>query len=157
MIQKEYRKMKLSELIPYENNPRNNEAAVIAVAESIQATAYISPIVIDENRVILAGHTRLKALQAQGVTEEMVLQVTGLTEPQKTRFRLMDNRAGEFSEWDMQKLQEELDRMDLSDLERYFDDLIQENAGDGEDPEPPQSTLKDREVTCPRCGARFQP
>ena len=54
---------KLSELIPYANNPRKNDGAVDAVVESIKQCGYISPIVIDENNEILAGHTRYKAMK----------------------------------------------------------------------------------------------
>lgn len=57
-------KKKLSELVPYKYNPRRNDAAVEAVMESIKQCSYISPIVIDENMEILAGHTRYKALNA---------------------------------------------------------------------------------------------
>ena len=61
-MRKEYIKLKLADLIPYENNPRKNDDAVPYVAESIEQCGYITPIVVDENNVILAGHTRLKAL-----------------------------------------------------------------------------------------------
>ena len=54
-----YVKKKLSELKPYENNPRINDEAVDDVAESIKQCSYIAPIIIDEDGVILAGHTRL--------------------------------------------------------------------------------------------------
>lgn len=65
-MKKEYIKIPIDDLIPYENNPRKNEDAIPAVAESIEQVGYISPIVIDENNVILCGHTRLAALQKIG-------------------------------------------------------------------------------------------
>lgn len=52
----------LSEIKPYENNPRRNDGAVTAVEESIKQCGYIAPIIVDEDGVILAGHTRYKAL-----------------------------------------------------------------------------------------------
>lgn len=54
--------MKVGDLIPYANNPRNNDAAVASVAESIKQCGYIAPIIVDENNIILAGHTRTKAI-----------------------------------------------------------------------------------------------
>ena len=48
----------LADIVPYENNPRRNDGAVNAVAESIRQCTYISPIIVDEDHVILAGHTR---------------------------------------------------------------------------------------------------
>ena len=64
-----YVKKKLSELKPYENNPRINDEAVDDVAESIKQCSYIAPIIIDEDGVILAGHTRYKALKKLGYKE----------------------------------------------------------------------------------------
>ncbi len=56
----------LQEIHPYESNPRINDGAVSAVAESIRQCGYIAPIIVDEDGVILAGHTRYKALQKLG-------------------------------------------------------------------------------------------
>ena len=54
---------KLSEIRPYERNPRRNDPAVASVVESIQQCTYVAPIVVDEDGVILAGHTRYRALK----------------------------------------------------------------------------------------------
>ena len=50
--------LKIGDIVPYKNNPRKNDGAVAAVVESIRQCSYIAPIVIDEEGVILAGHTR---------------------------------------------------------------------------------------------------
>ncbi len=65
--------MSPSELIPYENNPRNNDGAVDAVAKSIQEFGFRSPIIVDKNKVIIAGHTRLKASLKLGLKEVPVI------------------------------------------------------------------------------------
>ena len=44
--------LKLSDIVPYENNPRKNDDAVNAVAESIKQCTYVTPIIVDENHVI---------------------------------------------------------------------------------------------------------
>lgn len=62
VVKKEFIKMKTKDLIPYENNPRHNEEAVPDVAESIRQCGDLDPIEVDENNVILSGHTRLLAL-----------------------------------------------------------------------------------------------
>ena len=49
--------IKLDELKPYENNPRNNEEAVEPVAKSIKEFGFKVPIVIDKNNIIIAGGT----------------------------------------------------------------------------------------------------
>ena len=50
-------------LIPYENNPRKNDAAVEYVANSIREFGFKVPIIIDKNNVVVTGHTRLKAAE----------------------------------------------------------------------------------------------
>ena len=71
--------LKVADLVPYANNPRKNDDAVNAVAESIRQCTYITPIIVDEDRVILAGHTRYKALKALGIEEAPCLICEGLT------------------------------------------------------------------------------
>ena len=71
--------MKLSDIVPYENNPRINNQAVEAVKESIRQCGYVAPIIVDEYNVILAGHTRLKALLSMGGGhKQKSLSVVGL-------------------------------------------------------------------------------
>ena len=117
-MKKEYIKIKISDIIPYEKNPRKNDEAVPDVAESIKEIGYIEPIAIDENNVILCGHTRLKALKKNGETEaDGVLRVSGLTEEQKRKYRLLDNKTGEKAEWDFDLLAEEIADLDFSSLQ----------------------------------------
>ena len=99
-----YVKMQLKSIKPYENNPRNNEEAVYDVMESIRQCSYISPIIVDENGVILAGHTRYEALNNLGYSECSVIVAEDLTEEQKKKYRLYDNKAGELATWDNPKL-----------------------------------------------------
>ena len=63
---KQLKTVKLNDIVPYENNPRHNDQAVDAVKESIKQCEYIAPIIVDEDMVILAGHTRHKALKSLG-------------------------------------------------------------------------------------------
>lgn len=107
----------LKDIHPYERNPRKNDNAVDAVAESIKQCGYIAPIIVDENGVILAGHTRYKALKTLGRTEAEVVVKTGLTEDQKRKYRLLDNKASELAEWDFDLLAEELKGLDFGALE----------------------------------------
>ncbi len=124
-MKKEYIKLQLKDLIPYKNNPRKNDQAVPYVEESIEQVGYITPIVVDENNVIMAGHTRAKALLAKNGgtdTEEVdVLRVSGLTEEQKRKFRILDNKTNEFAEWDFDKLEKELADLDFGEFDFDFD------------------------------------
>jgi uncharacterized glyoxalase superfamily protein PhnB len=112
--------MNIAELIPYENNPRKNEDAVPDVAESIKQCGDLDPIEIDENNVILSGHTRLLALIEQGFTETDVIKYTGLTEEQKRKYRILANKAGEKSKWDFDLLAEELENLDFDEYDFDF-------------------------------------
>ena len=108
---------KVSELIPYINNPRNNDDAVDAVASSIKNFGFKVPIVVDSNNEIINGHTRLKAAQKLGLETVPVIVAYDLTPEQVKAFRLADNKVAEFSTWDEDKLNEELEgiRSELSD------------------------------------------
>ena len=59
----------ISDIKPYENNPRINVDSVDKVANSIKEFGYRVPIIIDKNNVIVAGHTRLLAAEKLGITE----------------------------------------------------------------------------------------
>lgn len=100
--------IKTSDLKEYENNPRNNDAAVDAVAKSIQDFGFKVPIVIDRNNVIVAGHTRLKAAKKLGLETVPCIIADDLTEEQIKAFRLADNKTAELAEWDFEKLETEL-------------------------------------------------
>ena len=107
----------LGQIIPYARNPRRNEQAIATVAASIQEFGWRQPIVVDEDHVVLAGHTRLAAAQQLGLETAPVHVAKGLSEAQARAFRIMDNRSGENAEWD-----EGLLNLELADLlEAEFD------------------------------------
>lgn len=98
----------IDEIRPYENNPRVNDGAVGAVAESIREFGFQQPIVVDRDGVIIAGHTRYKAAKKLGLTEVPVVVAGNLTDEQVRAYRLADNKTGELAEWDFSALEEEL-------------------------------------------------
>ena len=108
----------LERLIPYARNPRKNAAAVATVAASLKEFGWRQPIVVDEEMVILAGHTRLEAARQLGLTSAPVHIARGLTPAQARAYRLMDNRASENAEWD-----EALLGLELGDLQGEGFDL----------------------------------
>lgn len=109
--------MRMEDIRPYPNNPRRNDGAVDAVAESIRQCGYVAPIIVDEDGVILAGHTRYKALQKLGYETADVLVKPGMTEEQKKKYRLLDNKTGELADWDYDLLEMELDGLDFGSLD----------------------------------------
>ena len=110
----ELQTLKIKDIHPYERNARKNDQAVDAVAKSIEQCTYVAPIVVDENHVILAGHTRWKALKKLGRTECECIVKDGLTDEQKKKYRLLDNKTNELADWDFDLLADELDGLDLT-------------------------------------------
>tara|TARA_R110002012_G_scaffold189332_3_gene356545 strand:+ start:3510 stop:4136 length:627 start_codon:yes stop_codon:yes gene_type:complete len=101
----------------YEMNPRDNKRSVDKVVESIRSYGWKVPIVVDEDMVILAGHTRLKAAKFLGMSEVPVHIAKDLSEEQKKAFRIMDNKAQDFSEWDKSLLSKELQALSETDFD----------------------------------------
>lgn len=150
--------MALSDITPYENNPRNNEEAVEKVANSIKEFGFNQPIVVDKDNVIIVGHTRYLAAQELGLTEVPVIVAGNLSEEQARAYRLADNKTSEFAGWDFEKLALELEQIEDidmgdfgfiegSDLDITDDDFFSENQIKEKEP---------KKVTCPHCGQEFE-
>lgn len=142
-MNKEFVKLRLSDIRPYPNNPRINDNAVKYVVQSIKDCENLDPIEVDEDNIILSGHTRLKALEQLGYDETECVRYTGLSEDQKKKYRILANKTGEFAEWDLDILSEELDSLLDFDAEFYdFDISLDEEEPqeivEDEAPEPPE-------------------
>ena len=109
----------LDELREYENNPRNNENAVAAVAASIREFGFKVPIVVDAAGVIIAGHTRYKAARALGLATVPCIIADDLTGEQIRAFRLADNKVAELAGWDFDKLEAELAELSAMDMAAF--------------------------------------
>ena len=96
---------------PYANNPRQNDDAVEAVAESIRRFGFRQPIVVDADGVIVAGHTRFRAAQRLGLATVPVHVATDLTADEVRAYRLADNKTAELASWDTAMLSIELDAL----------------------------------------------
>ena len=151
--------MKVEDLIPYINNPRNNENAVDKVASSIAEFGFKNPIFVDKNNVVVNGHTRLLASKKLGLKEVPVIVIDDLNDTQIKAFRIADNKVAEYSKWDYDLLNIELEQLEeldfsMSDfgistfepIEFEIDEDIEEILEE-EYEEPPKKTC-----TCPNCG-----
>ena len=98
----------ISSIRPYDNNPRLNDAAVDAVAASIKEFGFRQPIVVDEEGVIIVGHTRYKAALKLGMEAVPVHVAVGLSPAQAKAYRIADNQTATIATWDDDKLPLEL-------------------------------------------------
>ena len=112
--------IKITDIRPYEKNPRKNDKAVATVANSIEQYGFQQPIVVDKDMVIVVGHTRFRAAKKLNFTEVPVLIASDLNDEQIRAYRIMDNKSNENSHWDDNKLYDELkellDENNIQDL-----------------------------------------
>ena len=142
----------IEDVIPYDRNPRHNDRVVDAVARSIQEFGFRQPIVVDDQGVIIVGHTRWKAAHKLGLMTVPVHVASELTPEQIRAYRIDDNKLGELADWDESLLAEELQElsalsMDLhllgftqEELDQLFGEETREGQTDPDDiPEPPDA------------------
>ena len=142
---------KLKDIKPYEKNPRKNDSAVDAVANSIEEFGFKVPVVIDNDGVIVCGHTRYKAAKKLGIEKVPCVVADDLTDEQIKAYRLADNKVGELAEWDIDLLGEELDGIfdidmsdfgfDLSEDEEEETEIIEDEIPEEVDPVAKQGDI----------------
>ncbi|MCG3122054.1 MAG: hypothetical protein GIKADHBN_00430 [Phycisphaerales bacterium] len=120
----------IADIKPYDHNPRRNDGAVEAVANSIREYGFRQPIVVDADGVIVVGHTRWKAAQKLGMSEVPVHVARELTPEQARAYRIADNRTALIAEWDEDLLSSELAALKALDVDLSmlgFDDAELQN------------------------------
>jgi DNA modification methylase len=144
----------IGEVKPYEQNPRLNDDAVEAVAESITRFGFRQPIVVDGDGVIVCGHTRWKAAQRLGLEKVPVHVARDLTPEQIRAYRIADNKTAELAEWNLELLPIELAELqetgidwsllgfDQDELAKLLDPGVKEGLTDPDAvPEPPDEPV----------------
>lgn len=161
MITKELVRIKVADLIPYEKNPRKiPQSAIDDVRESIRQCGQLDPIEIDENNVILAGHTRRLAYMAEGIEEVDAIRYTGMTEKQKRKYRILANKTGERSGWDYELLEWELEDLDFEGYDFGLDtstlnDVDIESFFTPNEKSGMETEKATHRIQCPHCGEWF--
>ena len=108
---------RIDEIHPYENNPRVNDGAVQFVMNSILEFGFKIPIIIDGKGTIVCGHTRYKAAKKLKMKSVPCILADDLDEDQIKAYRLADNRVGEFAEWNMDRLDVEMNQLERMDID----------------------------------------
>lgn len=113
----------LDDIKPYWRNPRKNEGAIAAVKQSIQDYGFNQPLILDAKKVIIAGHTRYKALMELGWKDAPCV-ILDLPPAKAKEYRIADNKTSELSEWDMDALIPELREIEgVASMQVFFPDL----------------------------------
>lgn len=137
----------ITDVVPYDKNPRNNDGAVESTANSINEFGWQQPIVVDKNNIVIVGHTRLKAAEKLKLDTVPVLVADNLSEEQVKAYRLADNKTGELADWDMALLNEELESIAELDMVDFGFELAEDaeevvdDDFDVEVPDEPTSKL----------------
>ena len=146
----------VKDLKPYKNNPRKiNAEAVDACCQAITDVGFRRPIDVRPDMTVINGHTRLRAAKKLGLTEVPCIICTDLDEQKIRKWRIEDNKTGEFSRWDADKLQVELEDLDFGDEFFAFDfdgDLKKRNAWEES---KKLCDLKDKVAVRKACGAYY--
>jgi ParB-like chromosome segregation protein Spo0J len=159
-----YKSVLVSELLPYAKNARTHSPAQVSqLAASIEEFGFISPVIIDGEKGIVAGHGRVLAAKKLGRKEVPCIEVDWLSDEQRRAFILADNKLALNAGWDEALLKEELEALSSLEIDLSltgFSDLeIQSLTFDGNfEPtsEDDQGKLDEvKKSTCPSCGHEF--
>jgi ParB-like chromosome segregation protein Spo0J len=143
----------IGSILPYEKNPRKNATAIVKLAAILREVGFRQPIVVDADRVIIAGHTRLEAAKRLGMKEVPVHVATDMSPEQVKAWRIADNRVGQEAEWDTVLLKLEIGELVDMDFDTDFlgfdeDELT--TLMDGEaftiEPDEPKEAESDRGI-----------
>ena len=99
-------------LIPYVNNARTHSAGQInKLRSSLREFGFINPVIIDRDYNVIAGHGRIEAAKAEGISEVPCVFADYLTEAQKKAYILADNRMAMDAGWDEELLRVEIEAL----------------------------------------------
>lgn len=148
------RKMQVKEIAiekikAYRKNPRKNDQAVDAVANSIKEFGWKQPLVVDPKTMeIVVGHTRWKAAKKLGMKTVPCIMADDLTEEQIKAYRLADNKTNELAEWDFDLLGEELDGILDIDMTDFGFDFSEQEAEKEVTEDIPPEVDEENEPVC---------
>ena len=112
------KKSRVDDLVPYARNARtHSDAQVAQIAASIKEWGWTTPVLLDENNGIIAGHCRVLAARKIGISEIPTMVATGWTEAQKRAYILADNQLALNAGWDTDLLKVELSELEALDFD----------------------------------------
>ena len=109
-------KIKIEDIKPYAENPRNMELSLPKVKESISNFGFNQPVLLDKKNIIITGHTRYSAAKELGFTELPCIVVDELTPNEVRAYRIADNKVGQDGSWDVALLKDELKKLRIENF-----------------------------------------
>lgn len=104
--------IRIDELVPYANNAKiHGPEQIEQLRRSLREFGFVSPVLIDEDKNLIAGHGRVEAARAEGMTEVPYVTVSELSEAQRRAYIIADNRLSETGEWDAARLKFEMEEL----------------------------------------------
>ena len=159
-----------ADLIPYARNSRtHSDQQVTQIAGSIREFGFLNPVIIDEDKTIIAGHGRVLAAAKMKLEKVPCVQFSHLTDAQKRAYVITDNRIAENSGWDQEMLTNELSDLFADDFEldllgfseKELENMLDLQAGEEETPESSAEEIDaesyEFKAKCPRCEFEFDP
>lgn len=150
----------IEDLEPYTGNTRKHaDADIEQIVTSISRNGFCDPIGIwSDHQVIVEGHGRLEAAKRLGMTEVPVIRLDHMTDEQRREYGIVHNKTAELSEWDFEKLEEELENIDLGAYGIEFEPTMQQAVQDTEEEllqaveedEVPEPTEPEQPTRCHR-------
>lgn len=148
--------VKLNDLLPYPKNAKkHDESQIKKLMHAIQNFGFTTPILIDEHRMIISGHGRIKAARRLGMEEVPAIQITDLTDAQIKALRISDNKIAE-SDWDMDILKEEFEDLKTVDFDLSLTGFNVEKDFFSDEKKKNTSKNPSKIIhSCPKCGHEF--
>ena len=152
----------IKDLIPNENNPRKNDTASEKLVPIIEKFGFINPIIIDQDKIIRAGHTRLKTAKKMGVKTVPVIEIKFKSKADALAYSIADNKSAEFAEWDFDFLKHDFEELsnDGFDMEltgfnpEEIDNILEIPTNKVYDEKEVDENI-DTEHECPKCKYRW--
>ncbi len=146
----------LEDITPYKNNPRNNDETVPALISAIEDYGFLNPLVINMEGIIIAGHTRFKAVSKMGWTKVPCYRVD-LDPNRADEFRVVDNQIHDLSEWDNALLMQELREFDdIEEVTEVFGSVVGTKIASDTGMQEVKVTVQDEEKKLAELDGKFE-